>query len=218
MNLLVTDFDGTFYDENYEKNIDLIKNIKNIDFVIATGRNYPSLKKDLKINCKYYICNDGGYILDENNNLLYRNYINNKTVKIIYDRIIKLGYTDYFFDNINEFSYEIINDINKISVKIKDDKVKDDIKYILKDLNDVYAYISTNWINILSIDSKKGNAIDFITKLKRYDNIYVIGNDINDYDMLKKYNGYFVSKEKNNKFNTIKNFIALESIIKNDFN
>lgn len=216
MNLLVTDFDGTFYDENYEKNIELIKNIKNIDFVIATGRNYPSLKKDLKINCKYYICNDGGYILDENNNLLYRNYIDNKTVKIIYDRIIKLGYTDYFFDNINEFSYEIINDINKISVKIKDDKVKDDIKYILKDLNDVYAYISTNWINILSIDSKKGNAIDFITNLKRYDNIYVIGNDINDYDMLKKYNGYFVSKEKNNKFNTIKNFIALESIIKND--
>lgn len=218
MNLLVTDFDGTFYDENYEKNIDLIKNIDNMDFVIATGRNYPSLKKDLKINCKYYICNDGGYILDNNNNLIYRNKIDNNTVKIIYNRIIELGYKDYFFDNINEFSYEIINDINKVSVKIKNDNALEDIKYILKNLNDVYAYISTNWINILSIDSKKGNAIDLITKLKRYDNIYVVGNDINDYDMLKKYNGYLVSNETNNEFNTIKSFIDLENIIKNDFN
>lgn len=214
MKLLVTDFDGTFYDENYEKNIELIKNIDNMDFVIATGRNYPSLKKDLKINCKYYICNDGGYILDDNSNLIYRNKIDNNTVKTIYDRIIKLGYKDYFFDNINEFSYEIISNINKISVKIKDDNTLEDIKYILKDLNDVYAYISTNWINILSIDSKKEKAIDFITKLKTYDNISVIGNDINDYDMLKKYNGYLISKEKSNEFTTIKRFIDLEDIIK----
>ena len=218
MNLLVTDFDGTLYDKNYNENIEFLNELKKFDIVIATGRNFSSLKNDLKIKCKYYICNDGGYILDDNNNLLYRNKINNNTVKTIYDRIIELGYKDYFFDNINEFSCEIIKDINKISVKIKDNNALKDMKYIIKDLNDVYAYISTNWINILSIDSKKGNAIDFITKLKNYDNIYVIGNDINDYDMLKKYNGYFISKETNKEFNTTKNFIDLKTIIKNDFN
>ena len=216
MNLLVTDFDGTFYDNNYNKNIELIKKYSNIDFVIATGRNIKSLKEDLKIGCKYYICNDGGYILDSNYNLIYRNYIDKSTIEKIYSRIIELGYNDYFFDNIEMFSKEIIDNINKISIKIKDDNTEENIKYLLKNLDDVYAYISTNWINILSVDSKKSNAIDFILNLKSYDNIYVIGNDINDYDMLKKYNGYFVTNKKNKNFNSITSFLELESIIKND--
>jgi len=78
MDLLVTDFDGTFYDNNYENNIKFIESLSNINFVIATGRNFPSLKKDLKIKCDYYICNDGGYILDKDYNLIYRNHINKK--------------------------------------------------------------------------------------------------------------------------------------------
>lgn len=216
MNLLVTDFDGTFYDNNYKKNIELINKYNNIDFVIATGRNYPSLKKDLKIDCDYYICNDGGYILDKNNNLLYRNYIDKNTAETIYYRIIELGYDDYFFDNIDTFSKNIIDNINKISVRIKDNNTLKDIEYLLKDLCNVYAYISTNWINILNIDSKKVNAVDFISKLKKYNNIYVIGNDINDYDMLKKYNGYYINNKEKKKFNIINNFLELEGIIKND--
>ena len=92
----------------------------------------------------------------------------------------------------------------------------EDIKYLLNGLDDIYAYISTNWINILSIDSKKSNGIDYITNLNKYDNIYVIGNDINDYDMLKKYNGYFIGNSNDIDFNTINNFLELKDIIKND--
>lgn len=216
MNLLVTDFDGTFYDENYEKNIELIKKYKTLDFVIATGRNYPSLKKDLKINCTYYICNDGGYILDNDENVLYRNYISNETVKIIYSRMLELGFNDYFFDNIDTFSKDIIDNINKISIRIRNNNPEEDINYLLNGLDDVYGYISTNWINILSVDSKKSNGIDFVLNLKKYKNIYVIGNDINDYDMLEKYNGYFITNKNNKEFNIVKNFLDLESIIKND--
>lgn len=216
MNLLVTDFDGTFYDNNYEENIDLIKKYKTLDFVIATGRNYSSLKKDLKIECNYYICNDGGYILDNKENLLYKNYISDQSVKIIYERILNIGFDDYFLDNIDTFSKDIIYNVNKISVKIRNNNPEPDIKLLLEGLDDVYAYISTNWINILSIDSKKSNGIDFITNLKEYNNLYVVGNDINDFDMLKKYNGYYISNTKNNEFNTIDKFLELKNIIKND--
>ena len=215
MNLIVSDFDGTFFDDDYNKNIELIIKYNN-DFVIATGRNIESLKKDLKVNCKYYICNDGGYILDNNYDLIYRNHISEYTVAKIYSRMIELGYEDYFFDNLEELSKKIINNINKISVKIKDRNAINDMEYLLKDLADVYAYISTNWINILSIDSKKENAIDFISKLDNYDKIIVVGNDINDYEMLKKYDGYLISKEDNKNFKTIKNFLEIEDIIKND--
>lgn len=215
MNLLVTDFDGTFYDNNYENNIKFIKELNNIDFVIATGRNFPSLKKDLKIKCNYYICNDGGYVLDKDYNLIYRNYIDKKTVETVYSRILELGYNDYFLDNIDMFSKKIIDNVNKISIRIQNNNSDEDIKYLLEGLDDIYAYISTNWINILSIESKKSNGIGFITNFNNYDNIYVIGNDINDYDMLKKYNGYFIGSSDNIDFNAINNFLELKDIIKN---
>ena len=211
MNLIITDFDGTFFDENYLKNISFIQGIKdNYDFVIATGRNFKSLKEDLKIKCKYYICNDGGYILDNNENLIYKNYINDDAIKIVYDRMNELDYKEYFFDYINYFDTKIGRNINKLSIKTRDNRALNDTNYMLKDLAGIYGYLSNNWINILSTKSKKENAIDKILELNNYDKIYVIGNEINDYGMLKKYSGYLISKEKIEGYKTISNFLELE--------
>lgn len=211
MNLIISDFDGTLYDENYEKNIEYLNEIKEkYDIVIATGRNFKSLKGDLKIKCPYYICNDGGYILDNNKNIIYKNYINNKSIKIIYERMKQLGYNEYFFDYIESFDTQLKNNINKLSIRIKDNNVSEDIEYLLKDINDVYAYISTNWINVLSMESTKEKAVETLLSLTNYNKIYVVGNEINDLEMLKKYNGYLISKEKNDYFQTINNFLELK--------
>lgn len=211
MDLIISDFDGTFYDDNYDKNINFIESIKeDYDIVIATGRNFKSLKGDLKIKCPYYICNDGGYILDSNEKIIYKNYINDESIKIIYERMKKLDYDEYFFDYIDHFDTKLDSKINKLSIRIKDDKASLDIEYLLKDINDVYAYISTNWINVLSIHSTKDIAIEKLLSLTNYNKIYVIGNEINDFKMLKKYNGYLISKEKSKEFDTIDNFLDLK--------
>ena len=211
MNLIITDFDGTFFDDNYLENINFIENIKdNYDFIIATGRNFKSLKHDLKIKCKYYICNDGGYILDSDEKLIYNNYINDEIIKIVYNKMKELNYEEYFFDYINYFDTVINKNINKLSIKIRDNNALNDMNYMLKDLDGVYGYLSNNWINILSTNSKKECAIDKILELDNYQKIYVIGNEINDYGMLKKYSGYLVSKEKISGYKTISNFLELE--------
>ena len=211
MNLIISDFDGTFYDNNYEENIKFIKSIReNYDIVIATGRNFKSLNTDLKFECPYYICNDGGYILDSNENVIYKNYINDKSIKIIYKRMNELQYKNYFFDYIDHFDTKLNPNVNKLSIKIKDGKAKEDIEYLLKDIDDVYAYISTNWINILSVNSTKEKAIEKLLTITNYAKIYVVGNEINDIGMLKKYNGYLISKEKSKEFNVINNFLELK--------
>lgn len=211
MNLIITDFDGTFFDENYLKNIEFIEKLKdNYDFVIATGRNFKSLKEDLKIKCKYYICNDGGYILNSDEKLIYNNYINDNIIKTIYNRMKELDYKEYFFDYINYFDTKINENINKLSIKIKDNNAFNDMNYMFKNLEGVYGYLSNNWINILSTESKKEYAIDRILKLNNYKKIYVIGNEINDYGMLEKYSGYLISNEKIEGYKTIKNFLELE--------
>lgn len=207
MNLIITDFDGTLFDKNYKKNIEAIKKIKNTDIIIATGRNYESLKKDLQIKCKYYICNDGGYILDEKENIIYKNYFNEENIKRIYRRLKKLNYDNYFFDYINTLDKKIENNINKLSLKIRDNNAINDMKYLLNGINDVYGYLSENWINILPISSKKENAIDYILKNNNYDKVWVIGNEINDYKMIKKYNGFLITDIETGDYNCTKNFL-----------
>ena len=214
MNLIISDFDGTFFDDNYEKNIEFIKSIGNdYDFVIATGRSYDFLKKDLKTDCKYYICNDGAYILDSDGNLIYKKFINPNSVKIIYDRINELGYDKYYFDYIEYFDTEIKDNINKITIKIVNNNAEEDLNYLIKDIPDVYGYVSNNWININSISSRKENAIEEILKLNNYKKIYVLGNEINDYGMLNKYNGYLISNESNKEYKTLKSFLDLKKTL-----
>lgn len=211
MNLIITDFDGTFFDDNYLKNINLIESIKSKhDFVIATGRNFEALKRDLNIKCKYYICNDGGYIVDRDEKLIYNNYINDDAIKTIYNRMKELNYNDYFFDYINCFGTEMDKNINKLSIKIRDANALNDMNYMLNGLDRVYGYLSNNWINILNTESKKEHAIDKILELNNYEKIYVVGNEINDYGMLKKYDGYLISKDKIDGYKTISNFLELE--------
>ena len=73
-----------------------------------------------------------------------------------------------------------------------------------------FALMAVFVYNILGNKSKKENAIDKLLELHEYDNVYVIGNEINDYNMIKKYNGYLISNKKNTSLNTIKNFLELK--------
>lgn len=214
MNLIISDFDGTFYDNNYIKNIEFIENLDNFDFIIATGRNIDYLLKDLKIKCKYYICNDGAYIMDENKNVIYKNIINPNTVNTIYSRLKNLGCKEYYFDQVNILNDTPSNEVNKILVK--SNKINDNeiLNTLLENLDDVYGYISNNWINIIDSSSCKESAIKYILDNNKYENIFVVGNDMNDIGMIKKYNGYFVSNENIDGYNCIDSFIKLENIIK----
>lgn len=214
MKALFSDFDGTFYDDNYIENIKFIENL-GIDFIIATGRHYFSLKNDLKVDCKYYICNDGAYILDSNKNCIYKNSINNSDVETIYKRIKKLGIEDFFLDSYDKLTKDLTYPVNKFSVKIINrETAMDTLLKLISNLDNVYGYLSENYINILNINSTKETAIDYLIKKENYEKVYVVGNEINDYNMINKYNGYLVTKDKNNNFNCINKFTELKEIIK----
>ena len=147
MKLIISDFDGTFYDSNYKENIKFIESIKdNFDFVIATGRHYKSLKRDLKTSCKYYICNDGGYIVNDKEEIIYKKYLNNNEFRIVYDRVNELNYEDYYIDYIEYFDTKINDKASKISIKIRDNNAYKDMLYIINGLEETYGYLSENWI------------------------------------------------------------------------
>jgi len=210
MKLIISDFDLTFYDSNYEENIELINNFVNKGnmFVIATGRSINLLKKDIEnknIKFQYLICSDGSVILNDKFNILKNIVFEQQVVNEIIDllqndtNLIKLE-IDKNNDGISGV-YAVFND---------KDYARKRLEYILNRYN-VSGYVSTHGINIINKNISKVIGIEYIKNIINIDDtdIYTIGDNVNDLEMTKKYNGYIIG-------NNIKNF--KEFIMKLDSN
>ena len=187
MKLVVSDFDLTFFDSNYEENIKLINSFvqKGNMFVIATGRSFELLKKDIKnknIDFKYLICSDGSVVFD----------------KIVINKIIEQLQNDTnlrFLDiDANVFGISAIY------------AIFNSMEYAEKVLNgflnkyEVSGYVSTHGIKIINKNISKVSGIEYIRNIINIeeDNIYTIGDRINDLEMIDKYNGYLIGKDVHN--------------------
>ena len=206
--ILVSDFDGTLYTtfDEFLYNLQEIKKFinRNNIFIIATGRNYKDIIKlteHYNIPFQYIICNDGGTIFDKNGKLIYKRDIpvelSHNILKYIYDNdLYDLTYIDTGFD----YTKDINNNVNGIIIKVVDIKKSEKIlDKLLKKFDDINGYISDNWINITQKDVSKANAIKFIMekdKIKK-ENIYTIGNTINDISMIKEFSGSCIKTATN---------------------
>lgn len=215
MKVIVSDFDGTLYNNNqilYEDKINEF--VKDNIFIIATGRNMSSLKKDLdkfNINVSFYICNDGALIMDQYFNIIYRKDLETEVVRPIYNDLKNDdNMLEVLLDTVNGYVEDVNRSINKIIARYFD---REEAINLVNKINthypSVFAYLSNNWVNITKRTETKGSAIEF---LENYYNlskfpIYVIGNDINDISMCNsRYISYGIKCDSNkyqDKFNNI---------------
>ena len=198
MKLIVSDFDLTFFDSDYDENIKLINNFveKGNVFIIATGRSVIGLKKAIQnknINFQYLICSDGSVILDDKFNILQSvvfepKIINEIIEKIENDENLKLMDIDKNNDGISAV-YAVFHSL---------EYAKDVLDNILKHY-DVKGYVSTHGIKIINKNISKVSGIEYIKNIINIpdDDIYTIGDRINDFEMIDKYNGYLIGKNAN---------------------
>lgn len=205
MKCLISDFDGTLYDDNFLNNVKSVKNFVsqgNI-FIINTGRTFESIKRAIKgyeIPYQYLICSDGACIYDENDKIIYSQYLddefknkvcsylqNNKDIKKI------------MFDNCYTLTTDVNEKICRCFCTCLDKKLDIKICNELNKENNIKAYISPNWVNILSVNINKMVAIKYLEK--SLGNIYSVGDSINDIEMLEMYNGYVMEKNEIGKCN-----------------
>lgn len=203
MKTLISDFDGTLFinDEEINKNAKMIKIFRdkgNI-FIISTARNYQAIKEaciKYDIQVDYFFCDIGSVILDNEGNVLYKQYINKEDRKNI--EIILLDYEEQVtikrygtkgkqgkeVQNIVEYKiegdYEILEKIKKKVdevIKNTETQITEDNKFI------IHTGKKEDIINIF-VDKKKIDINSIIT----------IGDEIDDLEMLKRYNGYRMKK------------------------
>lgn len=206
MKMIVSDFDKTFFDDNFDENIKLINNYVNHDniFIFATGRNINNLKKEFnnEIKCNYFICNDGSTIYDYDYNLIKATYLNKDTAKKIFETLlnqhqtlskVRLDIGGSFTDDLNSDAVSIIaryDDASQANIILED---------LLINHFDIYGYLSEQHLNINSNKTSKGEAIKYLAeKLNiEHNNIYTIGDHVNDISMNKMFNGYAIKNGTN---------------------
>lgn len=231
MKILFSDYDNTLFRNEEE----IIKNIKYINefinsgnmFVIASGRSYSDLLPELEkynIPFHYLVLDNGANIYDKDINLLYSFYIEDNISKSIYDLVKDNEYL--IIKNI--YSVDI-KDCNYLSNCTKMNFVFNNINegYRLKEYVDnkysnyVNAYLSLKSdrisLEIISNKTNKGNGVKLISELNNIDkdNIYVIGDNNNDIQMIKMFNGYSVNTAiEELKMVSIKSYDGVYELIK----
>lgn len=224
MKILVSDFDKTLFDKDYLININKVNEFVNSGnmFVIATGRNITSLKKEItgkNINYSYLICNDGGIIYDRDLNIIYRKDIDQNTAIKIFDLLENSKYIcNAYMDDGKIYTKDNNCVINRIIAKpLNNEKVKD----LLDDINmkypDAFGYASRHWMNIGNSDVNKGSSIKVLERELNEHDIYTIGDNVNDISMNEMYQSFAIIGNKNlEKVSTfkVKNFVEAINILK----
>ena len=202
MKILGSDFDNTIFflddHEQTKRNIDAINNFRqqgNI-FCLITGRTYKETKdivKKLNLTFDYLVCGDGAMIFNKELECIKLNMLDQdvalKVLKILNDN----EYEPYI-----ENGYEITDTVvNCIKISAEYSKDKEDAERVVKILNEtlnVYAYASRVHINVNNPNNNKKQAIIDLAKIINISpsEFNVIGDSINDYEMIEEYNGAVV--------------------------
>ena len=205
--ILISDYDGTFYqnDLDIKKNIDKVTEFRTLGnlFVLATGRSYVDLKimiDKYKIPYDYLILNHGALLLSKKLEILnvftldkelvgsVLEYANNN--KDIYDVVL-----------IDVFKKKVIDTSNAVKIMLKlysYDNALDVKKYIDERYANIKCYYEKEdnhyLVEIVSSKASKSLMIEKILvreEIKK-DNVFTIGDGVNDIDMIRNFNGYRV--------------------------
>lgn len=221
--LIASDVDGTLVPDgtfNINPEIyDIIKKLKEkgIVFAAASGRQYASIKRLFApvAGDIYYISDNGGFVIDSNDNTLAANAMDKQLVKAIvrdamriFDVSIMLAGRDYvYLDKNSDQLYRWIHDEYRFDIKCVDDLtlVEDDItKVSLYHPTDAegavrewfydkwqdkaaLACAGLNWVDCNRSDVNKGNALKLIMDKLHVtdDEVMVFGDNINDIGMIR---------------------------------
>ena len=239
MKLFVTDYDDTLYtsDINIEKTKKRLKKLRdnNTLIVIATGRSYPSIHNQTSFHNIYYdyiICSDGSVIYQKDDIVEVIFPIDTKIVKPYEDYYKNLNYEEIQYSYPEGYSNVSKNkdDLLGINICISSLNYTDSLNNSFEKLSKKYP--EYNFLNYkhpnfayLCVKPKgisKSSGIEYLRKKYNInkEEVYVIGDSSNDFEMIRDFNGSCVScandkvKSVSKKvYKSIDNYI--DDIIKN---
>lgn len=205
MKILGSDFDNTLFfrndSETTKKNIAAVKKFISAGniFCIITGRTYMEIKEELvrlELPYTYMVCGDGAMVFDSTDYCLKTVGLDDYLVTKYWDILTEYGYAPYLEDGYNITTNK--DDCIKISAEYTDKPKALELVDKINQENEVYAYASRKHININNKTNDKKYAVLRLAEVANLniDDFHVIGDDVNDFEMLEAFNASIV-KEHN---------------------
>ena len=213
MKLFATDYDGTLFidEEKIKETNKLLHKLKENDFliVIATGRGYPSINNQTKINnipYDYIACSDGSVIYNNNGKIEKMDVLNKDIIKPFTEFYKPLNYEEIQFSYPEGYSNILKEDNdNLISLNVcmaNENYTKELINSFIimgkkypeyNFLN--YMHPNFSYLCIKPKGVSKSSAVDYIRKINniKKEDVYTVGDSSNDYEMIKDFNGSCIS-------------------------
>lgn len=208
MKLLSSDYDNTLNSINYDLKFNLIflrKFMANGNlFLLNTGRPFKSIKGEIDkfdIPFDYLSCNDGNILFDANYRVIYsaslEENLHNSLLSLRHQFDVQVNVVRYL-ENILEFEIivpcaneKFLLYLQKIMLQYK--------KYYGVNLHyKAFKKNGNDCLYLYSADYHKSRPIQVVSSLEGIKNsdIYAIGDNSNDYEMIRDYNGYVMSWAK----------------------
>ena len=225
MKVIISDYDGTLYinEEDFKENIKRIKDFRksgNI-FVISTARNFSSIKKvctENSIRVDYFFCDIGATILDFNGKVICSQCITENDREQI-EQYLKKYLSIISIDRYGTHEKIKIGEKGLVEYKIKGDmNILLDLKAtISQKIKNVKTQITEDNKFIIHTSTKETAIKNFISQFNINEkDIYTIGDEVDDLEMLKKYNGYrmeqcnsIVKEQINKSVNSVSKLIDI---------
>ena len=226
MKIIASDFDNTIYYLKDDKRS--FKNQANVEainkfisngniFIIITGRNYSDLKillNELGLKYSYLVCLDGAKIFNSVDYCLDTKLMNPNEIIKIKNILERINCNYYLDDGYNKT--ENILDTVKIVVKTENEEEKEQVLNAVNKEVNVHIYKSRHHVNLIDKTVNKRDALKILFNLEGldYNNLTCIGDNDNDYLMLKEFNSVVIKDHhkildelKLKEYESIKDFI-----------
>lgn len=197
MILLSSDYDGTLNVFGYDLGINLsyIRHFMRQGhvFVLNTGREYKRIMPEIvehNIPYSYLVCTDGNLILNNRNEVIYQSDMQDDINEIIRELRRQFPYIslDPIMYNDKILEYQLVTEkiSRELLLALEVICAKHNLCYKTFHIEtQFYVYIGRR-------DITKSTAIERLRQLEniRKCDIYTIGDDMNDLEMLRDFNGY----------------------------
>lgn len=232
MKILVSDYDGTFYtdDKNIRLNCMAIERfIKNGNlFVLSSGRSLKSLKEKVEtynIPYSYLSCCDGSFLYD-NDGLMHCAEIVSHDVVGTYSELEKLNRhkkLEYTYPDDYYTKYNNIKLLASVAFTIDDANLDNKFYEVLKKIKrkhpeyqyDLYGYGGTTYLLIRPRGVSKSSPVEYLKSKYNLSNkdIFTIGDNTNDKELIKDYNGYRIGSNKDIIDVSLKEYKAVYELV-----
>ena len=232
MKLLSSDYDGTFYtdEKNIRINCEAIsKFIKDGNlFVLSSGRSLKSLKERVNtynIPYTHLSCCDGSFMFDKDGTMLFAHTLSHDVKNIFHEleALKKHKKMEYAYADEYSSKYDEIKILGSVAFTIDRKKVDKEFLNTFNKIKhdnpeyqyDVYGYEDYEYYLIRPHGVSKSSPISYLQGFCRIKNedIYTIGDNSNDFEMIRDYNGYRIGNNKDIIDVSLKEYNAVYELV-----